>query len=185
VRSAAFLALAVLLASGCAPHPEMPVLGTVPDFSLTDQEGREFRPSSVPGTVWIVDFIYTNCPGPCPLMSERMKRIARELQSDPAIHCLSFSVDPARDTPNALNQYARRYRAESKQWTFLTGDAKTLDRLDWDVFKLGHLTPDFNHSTRFVLVDKQRQIRAYYRMSDDDMIAHIVRDARYFAREKP
>ena len=128
------------------------------------------------GHVWVADFIYTNCPGPCPMMSKRMSVIQK--RTDTPVRLVSFSVDPARDTPAALNAYAHRFGAVGERWTFLTGDVKTLEMLDRDAFKLGDIDASFNHSTRFVLVDQQGRIRAYYRMSDENMTERVADDAR-------
>lgn len=174
-----FLAIALVSLCACHKREPLPVLGQVPDFTLTDQTGAPFHGAALRGHVWIADFIYTNCPGPCPLMSKRMARLQK--QTGEAVRLVSFSVDPARDTPSALDEYSRRFDAIPKRWTFLTGDAKTLQMLDRDAFKLGDLDPSFNHSTRFVLVDGEGRIRAYYRMSDTDMIEHVVDDARSLA----
>ena len=167
----------LLTLTACAHREALPILGTVPDFTLIDQAGAAFHGSSLRDRVWIADFIYSNCPGPCPLMTERMHRIASRLASQASIRFVSFSVDPARDTPAALSAYARRFHASANKWTFLTGDPETLDMLDWNVFKLGHLSTAFDHSTRFILIDKGSRIRAYYGMGQEGMIDRIVEEA--------
>lgn len=182
--SARVLALAAVLSlPACSPRKPLPVLGTVPDFTLTDRHGIEFHGSSLRGHVWIADFIYTNCPGPCPMMTRRMHRIEDRLAAEPSVKLVSFSVDPARDTPAALSAYARRFDALSDRWTFLTGDPQTLNRLDGDVFHLGHLSAAFDHSTRFVLVDSRSRIRAYYAMSLEDMVQRVAHDALSLYKE--
>ncbi len=171
------LILAAATLMSCAPHQALPVLGAVPDFELTDQSGGMFKGSTLRGHVWVADFIYTNCPGPCPLMSQRMKRILTATAAIPDVQLVSFSVDPARDTPRALREYAKRFGASAGRWTFLTGDAKTLEHLDRDAFKLGDLDAALNHSTRFVLVDEKGRIRAYYTMGQEKMVERIAGDA--------
>ncbi len=179
---AAVLVLAGL--TGCS-HPEpLPRLGTVPNFVLTDQSGKQFAGSSLTGHVWIADFIYTNCPGPCPLMTKRLHEIEDQLSGEPSLRFASFSVDPARDTPPVLAAYARRFHASSDRWTFLTGDPQTLDALDWNTFHLGHLSAAFDHSTRFILIDRKRTIRGYYGMGQDNMTEHIVADAIALSKER-
>ena len=153
----------------------------VPQFRLTSQTGALFDSSSLQGHVWVADFIYTNCPGPCPLMSRRMKRIAQA--TDGGVRMVSFTVDPARDTPPVLTAYGQRYDADPQRWSFLTGDPKTLEMLDRDAFKLGDLDPSFNHSTRFVLVDGKGRIRGYYGMGMDRMLERIASDAHALEKE--
>ncbi len=173
------IALALMTLAGCQKREPLPILGRIPDFTLTDESGKPFSGATLRGHVWIADFIYTNCPGPCPLMSTRMSRL-QKLTGD-AVRLVSFSVDPARDTPAALMEYSHHFGALPRRWTFLTGDVKTLRMLDRDAFKLGDLDTSFNHSTRFVLVDGEGRIRAYYRMSDEDMVGHVAGDARRLA----
>ena len=169
--------------AACFHREPLPLLGAVPDFTLTDQTGAAFAGSSLRGHVWVADFIYTNCPGPCPLMTKRMHRIQERLASEPAIRFVSFSVDPSRDTPAALTAYATRFHAAPERWTFLTGNPQTLDTLDWNVFKLGHLSTAFDHSTRFILIDRNSRIRAYYGMGQDQMLEQIAEDATALNKE--
>lgn len=177
------LLAAALSPLGCARHPALPVLGQVPDFTLTDQTGAPFHGSSLRGRLWIADFIYTHCPGPCPLMSRRMRRIQQA--TGRGVRLVSFSVDPARDTPAVLAAYARRFGALPGRWSFLTGDVKTLDLLERGAFKLGSLDAQLNHSTRFVLVDGAGLIRAYYGMGDESMIEHVAADIANMETARP
>lgn len=178
------LAVVMCLATACSRREPLPILGSVPDFTLTDQDGAVFHGASLRGHVWIADFIYTNCPGPCPLMSRKMNRIAGATRSRPEIKMVSFTVDPARDTPPVLAAYAKRFGREKDRWSLLTGDPKVLEMLDRDAFKLGDLNTEMNHSTRFVLVDQQGRIRAYYGMGQEHMIEQAVDDAEFLTKEK-
>ena len=105
-------ALAVLLAACIQPKP-LPVMGQVPHFQLTAQDGQPFDSKSLAGHVWVADFIYTTCHGPCPMMSSHMHQRA---DSDRAkcrtCKLVSFTVDPAHDTPPVLAEYAKHFKAE-------------------------------------------------------------------------
>lgn len=171
-----------LILAACSRETPLPVLGAVPDFTLTAQTAEPFHGSSLRGHVWIADFIYTHCPGPCPLMTQRLKHVQQATPG--SIRLVSFTVDPARDTPPVLTDYARRFGAQPDRWTFLTGDAATLNRLDRDAFKLGTLDPTFDHSTRFVLMDRQSRIRGYYSLGLDHMVERIAHDAQELEKEK-
>jgi protein SCO1/2 len=174
--------LGLLLFAACSREPALPMLGQVPDFTLTTQTGQMFQGSSLLGHVWIADFIYTNCPGPCPMMTQRLKHVQ---QATPvSIRLVSFTVDPERDTPPVLETYAKRFGADAGRWKFLTGDPKTLNMLDRDAFKLGTLTPTFDHSTRFVLVDGEGRIRGYYSLGLENMVERIAHDAHQLEKEK-
>jgi cytochrome oxidase Cu insertion factor (SCO1/SenC/PrrC family) len=170
----ALLLVSLSLLEGCARSP-LPVLGQIPEFELTDQRGQKFQRSSLDGHVWVADFIYTNCEGPCPRMSSRMHQIQKVTNS--AVRLVSFSVDPARDTPSALEEYGRKYSADAARWRFLTGSSETLNMLDHDAFKLGSLGAEMDHSTRFVLIDQKGRIRGYYGLAEGDPVARISKDA--------
>jgi protein SCO1/2 len=165
--------LFVLLLSGCARQKPLPVLGEIPSFQLIDQSGRTFDRSALDGHVWVADFIFTNCESSCPRMSSKMHLV--QGATGPGVKLVSFSVDPARDTPQALQEYGKKYSADAARWTFLTGDEKVLDMLDHDAFKLGNLNMD--HSTRFVLIDKKGRVRGYYGLFDGDPVAKLAKDA--------
>ncbi|HEX4136446.1 MAG TPA: SCO family protein [Bryobacteraceae bacterium] len=165
----------IFLLSACAREKPLPVLGEIPQFQLLNQQGKKFDRSSLDGHVWVADFIYTNCEGPCPRMSSRMHGIQKA--TDTSVKLVSFTVDPARDTPQALEAYGRKFAADDSRWTFLTGETATLNMLDHDAFKLGNVSAILDHSTRFVLIDKQGRVRGYYGLVDGDPVARVAKDA--------
>ncbi|MDQ2898298.1 MAG: SCO family protein [Acidobacteriota bacterium] len=178
------IAIGLLLVSACARHRDLPNYGHVPAFELTSQTGAPFDRKSLDGSIWVADFIFTNCEGPCPRMSSRMYELQKATGGDmPGLKLVSFTVDPARDTPPVLAEYAKRFQAEPNRWTFLTGDPLTLQLLDREAFKLGNLSGAMDHSTRFVLVDRKGNIRSYYRIGDGDPVGAIISDARQLAKE--
>jgi protein SCO1 len=169
--------------AGCTRPQPLPVYGHVPEFRLTSQTGEAFDRKALDGKLWVADFIFTHCSGPCPRMSAQMSRVQSAVAELPDVRLISFSVDPQRDTPAALAEYARRFRAEPGRWFFLTGDQKTLDALDRRAFMLGNIDGSLEHSTRFVLIDRQGRIRGYYGTSEDDPTMHLIADIRRLARE--
>jgi cytochrome oxidase Cu insertion factor (SCO1/SenC/PrrC family) len=176
----AFLCVFCLILAGCAQRP-LPVLGDVPVFQLTDHLGRTFSSSALAGHVWVADFVFTNCEGPCPRMSSHMHGLQNK--TDAAVRLISFTVDPARDTPQALADYAKKFGNDSNRWLFLTGDVATLNMLDQDAFKLGSIGGPIEHSTRFALVDRKGRIRGYYGISDGDPVGKISHDVAKLERE--
>ena len=183
--SALSVLAAVLTMPGCNVGAGLPSYGLVPDFTLTDQSNQPFlSANALRGKVWIADFIFTNCAGPCPRMSAQMRQVDTALRGLPDVRYVSFTVDPARDTPEVLAQYAERYRAEPGVWFFLTGAQPTLHNLARNVFTLGDVNGDLEHSTRFVLIDKKSRVRGYYLTSDDDAIPRVIADARQLSKER-
>jgi cytochrome oxidase Cu insertion factor (SCO1/SenC/PrrC family) len=119
----------------------LPVYGAVPDFTLTDQSGRSVRRADLEGRVWVANFIFTNCPDECPLMTAEMAQLQSDLAHVPDLRLVSISVDPERDTPAVLSQYADRFNADPTRWLFLTGDKRAIYRLAKEGFRLGIVDP--------------------------------------------
>jgi protein SCO1/2 len=180
---AGILAVVALALAGCGGKP-LPVLGQVPEFQLLSQDGREFDSRLLAGKVWVADFIFTNCPGPCPMMSSRMRQVQTATADLPQVRLVSFTVDPAHDTPSVLAAYSQHFLAQSGRWFFLTGAQKRLNELGLNAFHLNAVDGNLDHSTRFALVDGHGQIRGYYAFGDDDFPKRLIADVRRLARER-
>ena len=168
----------LLLLAACAPVKTLPVLGQIPQFDLTAQTGQPFDSQSLDGHIWVANFIYTTCPGPCPLMSHHMHGIQAATQATPAVKLVSFTVDPARDTAPVLAEYARHFAADPARWSFLTGEMARLNDLGMNGFHLNAVDGNLDHSIRFVLVDGRRRIRGYYLSNDDEFPKQLLKDLR-------
>ncbi len=183
MRQAFALLPALALLAGCTREKALPVYGQVPHFVLTSQANREFDSRALDGNVWVADFFFTSCGGPCPRMSSQMRWVQEQVRDLPRVRLVSFTVDPARDNPAVLADYARHFRAEAGRWFLLTGQRETLHELDREAFKLGDVDGSLMHSTRFVLVDGQRRIRGYYATDEQDGLKPLIADIRRLARE--
>jgi protein SCO1 len=170
--------------SGCASRQPLPVLGEAPDFQLTSQAGTTVNRHTLDGHVWVADFMFTTCPGPCPRMSSQMHQIQKATENTPDVKLVSFTVDPAHDTPAVLAAYGKHFLANPARWYFLTGPQKSLSYVGFTGFKLNAVDGSLNHSTRFVLVDRQARIRGYYASSEDGFLKTLLRDLRQLEREK-
>src|SRR5215813_11138370 len=170
------------LALSCNRASNLETLYPVPDFSLTDQTDKPVSLHELKGRVWVADFIFTNCGGTCPVMTEKMRKLQEALPAD--IRMVSFTVDPARDTSKALAAYAAEHGATRERWLFLTGDKQALYDLCVKGFKLpldesgGTAAEPIAHSTRFVLVDKQGEIRGYYSGTEEQDLMRLAADAK-------
>jgi protein SCO1/2 len=163
--------------------------GNVPDFQLTNQNGQAFGSAQLTGKIWIADFVYTTCPGPCPMISGRMSELQRPLEKTD-VHLVSFSVDPEKDTPEVLRRYSERLQAEAGRWDFLTGPKSAIYRISHDGFKLAMSDGSDAqgipvHSTRMVLVDRRGQIRGYYDAVDPETITKLLADTNHLLRDQP
>jgi protein SCO1/2 len=188
VRAAAvFFASAALLCAACPAKPELPVIGRVPDFTLTDQRGRAVHGRDLDGKVVVADFIFTRCTTVCPMLTAQMANFRRRLgEGAERVQFISITVDPGHDTPQVLAAYAQRHGAPSS-WLFLTGDVASINRVVVQGFRvaMGAVTADtagdqgefdILHAQHFVLVDKHRRIRGYYRTDEaslDELAAGV------------
>jgi protein SCO1/2 len=163
--------------------------GTVPAFQLVNQGGQPFGSAQLAGKIWIADFIYTTCPGPCPMISSRMSDLQKPLEKSD-VHLVSFSVDPEKDTPQVLRGYAEKLQADPGRWDFLTGPKSAIYKLSHDGFKLA-VSDGMDeqgipvHSTRMVLVDRHGEIRGYYDATEPDAVTKLLADTNHLLREQP
>jgi protein SCO1 len=181
--SAVVLAAVALLSCGEARR-SLPALGVVPDFNLTDESGKKFTGKSLNSVVWVADFIYTTCQGPCPRMSTQMRQLQEAVKDLPDVKLISITVDPEHDTPDALSAYGKRYKADPARWSFLTGPRETLQLLSKDGFHLGDVDGKLEHSSRFVLIDRTMRIRGYYATWEADALEKLLGDIRYLLKER-
>ena len=169
----------------------LPIFGAVPDFTLTNRDGRPVARSDLAGAPWVADLVFTRCVLVCPAMSLRMRRLDRELPA--AVRLVSFSVDPDYDTPERLAAYAAAHRATDR-WLFLTGDRDAIHRLARDGFKLAvDVVPAGEapspgeaiiHSDRFVLVDAEGRIRGYFDPFDPGELEKLERAVEALRRDE-
>lgn len=177
------LAVLAACAAACSHSSALPVLGAVPEFQLVSQSGQTFDSHVLDGHIWVADFFYTTCTGPCPMMSSQMHRLQAQTTGALAdVKLVSFTVDPAHDTPPVMAAYAKNFKQDPARWTLLTGPQATLNDLGLNTFKLNSVDGSLGHSTRFVLVDRQRRIRGYYLFGDADFERNLMRDLRQLER---
>ena len=164
-------------------------LGNVPAFQLTNQNGETFGSAQLTGKIWIADFVYTECPGPCPMISSRMSELQRPFEKSD-VQLVSFTVDPEKDTPAVLRGYAAKLKALPGRWSFLTGPKTAIADLSRNGFKLpmaegADAGAELVHSTRIVLVDRHSVIRGYYDATAPDSITKLIADTSHLLREQP
>ena len=118
-----------------ATPSELQKYWTVPDFTLTERSGQLLHLADLAGKVWVADFFYTTCPGPCPVLTGHVGDVQKALGSAPDVRLVSISVDPTKDTPDVLQDYAARFHA-GEHWFFCTGEKDAIYKLAHDGFKL-------------------------------------------------
>ena len=183
--AAALVGAAMVLHVGPWAEEPLPVFWAVPTFTLTDQQGRPFGSADLNGRAALFSFVYTNCPDVCPLLTSNMAQIQHRLRTKgllgTKVELVSVTVDPRRDTPSVLAEYASRYHADADAWRFLSGEPDSIYEVLWG-FKLNtvEVARAFEgadvvpHASRFVVVDPSGQVRGQP-MGDQTPIDDIVR----------
>ena len=157
--------------------------GTVADFLLKDQNGRDVSLAALKGKVWVADLIFTTCGGVCPMMSKNMSALHQNFARFKDVCMVSISVNPENDSPQVLNTYARKYKVQGDQWIFLTGPRADIQKLAVESFKMGDMKEIIFHSALFVLVDRKGQIRGYYDGTDKERLKQLSKDLPFLRRE--
>ncbi len=180
---------AILLTLSCHRESDLPKLFPIPEAQLVNEENKPVRMSDMKGHVVVYDFIFTHCAGTCPMMTATMKRLTKKIAKDAPVRFVSISVDPIRDTPQVLHDYAV-YARNDPRWTFLTGDRQTIVDLSAKGFKLaaGDATSSPNesvlHSVKLIVADKKGVIRDYYPATNEDAVDHVAGVVNELLREE-
>lgn len=169
----------------------------VSDITLTNQLGSQVSLNDVKGKILVMDFFFTHCPSICPTLTRNMKKLqdALKLKNDrirvdtPFVQFVSFTVDPERDSVTALRKYADRFGVNHDIWWMLTGPKQKIYDYSINELKLGAPDGDvidtaFIHTDRFVLLDKERVVRGYYRGLDSNSMAKLAEDIIFLMLEK-
>ena len=168
--SGLILAFALVTACNSPQRSHSPTAVTasdcLPDLKLTDQNAKPLSLASLKGSMVLFDFIYTSCPGPCEMMTQRMGRVADQLGANfPArVRFVSVTIDPEHDGPSQLLSYAKAQGANRPGWTFLTGTPEQVDTL-MSAFKLARRRePDgsIDHVLAFFLVRGDGSLQGEY-----------------------
>lgn len=151
------------------------VLGQVPSFSLTNFDGSIITEEQLSDKISIVSFIFTQCEGACPIMSENMSTLQQRFALSDEIQFLSITTDPDFDSLEILSKYSSSY-SNDDNWFFLRGDILDIIELSEKGFFLDAKLLPTGHSLNFVLVDKNLNIRKYYKGDEESNIFELQHD---------
>jgi len=175
---------AVVISNANNSKADIPVYRSMPEFQFVDQNGQPFGTGDLKGKITVLDFFFANCQGPCPVMSGNMEVLYQQFSGSDKIQFVSISVDPARDTLAALQQYARQHGVTDSRWEFLRGPIDQVADLSHNGLKLAGEMP-MGHSTRFVLIDDQARVRGYYRGMDQESLKVLKTHMKQLVRQLP
>lgn len=171
---------------------------TTANIRLQNQLGDTVSLYDKQGKIIVADFFFTHCAGICPKLTANMAKLqqsfirggdTRKKIDTSIVQFISFTVDPERDSVPVLKNYADRFGVNPDNWWMLTGSKDSIykfafEELKVDKFSEEPITPDFVHTSRFVLIDKKYQVRGYYNGLDSVSLAKLARDIGVLMLEK-
>lgn len=193
IASIGFFVYALTRVNRIPSEPPLEVYGTVADpFTLTNQWGETVSLDDLKGKVWIAYFFFSTCPSICPIMNRNMTDVQLEFAKYPEVVIVGFTVDPKTDTPEVLRKYGEKWGVQRNKWHYLTGEKAAIYRVARNSFKLG-VAPaspdqqggehDIIHSEKFVLVDREGNIRGYYTGTDKNEVQRLMQDVYRILQE--
>ena len=159
------------------------VIKQVPAFSLVSQHGESFTRDSLLNKISVLDFIFTSCPGPCPIMSNNMRTLYNQYKLHPDLQFISITVDPDYDSQKVLKLYADANGVNDRRWKFLRADMEKVKKLSSDGFLLMSDNLPAGHSVKFVLIDGDGNIRQYYNGTDKASISILRNHINLFLKK--
>jgi len=160
----------------------------VPDFTFQGHTGDTVTEADFEGHIYITDFFFTTCPGICPILTSQLTRVQKAFK-DQDVKILSHTVDPERDSIEALAAYAEQHDADPEMWYFVTGTKEAL----YEQARHGYFLvasdeeggdEEFIHSNKLILVDKNRHLRGYYNGTDSSEVDQLLDDIRYLIMQE-
>ncbi len=160
----------------------------IADFSLTNQNGETITQNTYKDKIYVADFFFTTCQTICPIMTDHMVQIQKEIINDPDVMLLSHTVTPEIDSVAQLKKYALKKGVNDAKWNLVTGDKKQIYQLARKSY-LAVKTDgngdayDMIHTENFMLIDKKRQIRGYYDGTNPEDITRLIADIETLKEE--
>jgi protein SCO1/2 len=193
-----FLMDSVVTATIDGKTTEDTIWHTTQNIKLVNQFGDSVSLYDIKNRVIVADFFFTRCPSICPKMTKNMARLqqsfshyneGRRIIDSSIVSFLSISIDPERDSVAALRKYADKFGINHDNWWMLTGNKKAIYDFALNELKLGLVDGEgvdssFIHSQKFVLLDKNYQVRGYYNGLDTASLAALARDIGLLMLEK-
>jgi len=162
---------------------DLPVIKDVPSFLFKTQDGESFSENELKGKITVLDFMFTTCAGPCPIMTNNMVHLYQDYTNVEEVQFVSITVDPTVDNEEILKQYANANGVDDNRWQFLTSDIDAIKDLKKNGFMLYADELPRGHAIKFVLIDPKGRIRKYYDGMDKASIAVLRNDLNNLVKE--
>ena len=155
---------------------EIPIIKKVPNFNFTNQNGETFSHNQLKNKITVLDFFFTNCPGPCPIMTYNMKSLYNDFSSSDDVQFVSITVDPENDNVKVLKNYADINGINDQRWQLLTSGLSNIKSLKRDGFMLFADELPQGHAIKFILIDENGNIRKYFDGTDEGSLTILKKD---------
>ncbi len=161
---------------------------TIANFKLINQNGDTITQNDYKDKIYVADFFFTTCKTICPVMTDHMYDIQKEIMADNDVLLLSHSVTPKIDSVAQLKKYAKLHGVIDAKWNLVTGDKKQI----YNLARKSYLAVktegngdqyDMIHTENFVLIDKKRQIRGFYDGTKPEAIKQLLNDINSLKKE--
>jgi protein SCO1/2 len=163
---------------------------TIPDFSLTNQNGKTITQKDYQDKIYIADFFFTTCPSICPKMTANMSDLQHKIVKYGDVMLLSHTVTPEIDSVSVLKAYALKHQVSDEIWNLVTGSKKEI----YELARKSYLAAksdgdggkyDMIHTENFVLIDKQKRIRGFYDGTNPEEMNKLLHDLEILHNEEP
>ena len=162
---------------------DIPIIKKVPNFNFINQNGEFFSDNHLKGKITVLDFFFTNCPGPCPIMTYNMKSLYDDFSNSREVQFVSITVDPKNDNIEVLKNYAKINGITDERWQLLTSDLSNIKSLKREGFMLFADELPQGHAIKFILIDDNQNIRKYFDGTDEASLTILKKDISNLVRE--
>ena len=162
---------------------KIPIIKKVPNFNFINQNGKSFSHNQLKNKINVLDFFFTNCPGPCPIMTYNMKSLYDDFSSSNDVQFISITVDPENDNIEVLKNYADIYGINDQRWHLLTSELSKIKALKRDGFMLFADDLPQGHAIKFILIDENGNIRKYFDGTDEASLSILKKDISHLVKK--
>lgn len=154
---------------------------SIPDFKLVNQDSNWVTPETFKNKVYVADFFFTSCPTICPTMKKEMLRVYNAYQDNDQVAIISHTIDPEYDTVALLKDFAEKLDVKAPKWHFVTGKKEEIYELGQKGYMVTAMEDEneaggYIHSGAFILVDKERKVRAVYDGTQTEDVDRLIKD---------
>lgn len=154
----------------------------IPSWSFMNQDSVMVTDEDLSDYVYVTDFFFISCPTICPRVMKEMKKVYEAFEDDKRVKLVSWTIDPERDTPAELKEYATKLGVDTDKWWFLNGAKERTYDLANEYFIVAYedasVPGGFDHSGKLILVDKDGHVRSFSEGTDPETTDDLIKDIK-------